>query len=110
MNSFEQKVKNIKSQFEKDLANIEKKKADTTTAEKEKFTKQMQNVKDDIDSINKLHDQEVQNVFEDDKTLDFIQKMRGFKQTWQSNKAITKRKSIAGSMAEATKNWISSYE
>jgi len=52
----------------------------------------------------------VQNVFEDEKTLGFIQKMRSFKQVWQQNKSIQTRKKTAGQMAEATKNWISSYE
>jgi hypothetical protein len=36
--------------------------------------------------------------------------MREFKKNWQDNKAISKRKQVAGQMAEATKNWISSYE
>jgi conjugal transfer/entry exclusion protein len=82
VNQFEGQVKNIKLQFEKDIADIEHNKTTSVAQEKEKFTKQMQNVKDDIDGVNKLHDQEVQNVFEDEKTLGFIQKMRGFKKGW----------------------------
>jgi hypothetical protein len=65
---------------------------------------------DKINSLKQLHDQEVQNVFEDEKTLSFIKRMRDFKKQWQQDKAIEKRKSTAGQMAEATKNWISSYE
>lgn len=110
MKEFESQVSQLKQKFEKDLAEVETKKTKAMAQEKEKFSKQMQNVKEDINAINKLHDQEVQNVFEDEKTLGFIQKMRGFKKNWQQNKAITKRKTIAGQMAEATKNWISSYE
>lgn len=89
---------------------LEKDKADKIAIEKEKFTKQMQLVKDGMQSINSLHDTEVKNVFDDEKTLFFIQKMREFKKNWQDNKAISKRKQVAGQMAEATKNWISSYE
>jgi len=110
MKQFESQVSSIKQKFDKDLADVETNKTKAMAQEKEKFSKEMQNVKEDINAINKLHDQEVQNVFEDEKTLSFIQKMRGFKKNWQQNKAITKRKSIAGQMAEATKNWISSYE
>jgi len=35
--------------------------------------------------------------------------MRSFKKTWGDNSEISKRKSTAASMAEATKNWISQY-
>lgn len=89
---------------------LDKEKTAKLNVEKEKFTKQIQLVKDGMQSINNLHDTEVKNVFDDEKTLFFIQKMRGFKKTWQDNKAISKRKQVAGQMAEATKNWISSYE
>jgi len=67
----------------------------------------MDKLKDDIDNINKLRENEIQNVFEDDKTLGFIQKMRSFKKSWQKNKSIKTRRSTAGQMAEATKQWIS---
>jgi hypothetical protein len=72
--------------------------------------KQMESKEDQIKSINNLHMEEVKNVFEDQRTLSFIQKMRGFKKTWSANKQVSKRKATAGMMAEATKNWISSYE
>jgi hypothetical protein len=36
--------------------------------------------------------------------------MRGFKKSWQHDTAVPDRKKTAGKMAEATKNWISSYE
>lgn len=54
-----------------------------------------------------MNKQEVKDIFEDEKTLAFIQKMRSFKKTWSDNKDVTKRKSTAANMAETTKNWIS---
>ena len=57
-----------------------------------------------------MNDQEIKDIFEDKKTLEFIQKMRKFKKNWTDNKEISKRKSTAASMAEATKNWISQYD
>ena len=56
-----------------------------------------------------MNDQEIKDIFEDKETLTFIKKMRSFKKTWSDNKEITKRKSTAANMAEATKNWISLY-
>ena len=54
-----------------------------------------------------MNEQEIKDIFEDKKTLQFIEKMRSFKKNWTDNKEISKRKSTAASMAEATKNWIS---
>ena len=53
---------------------------------------------------------EINEIMGDEKTLSFIKEMRGFKKSWQTDKAMAKRKSTAGQMAEATKNWIGSYE
>jgi len=39
--------------------------------------------------------------------MEFIKKMRNFKKTWSTNKTVQKRKSVAASMAEATKQWVS---
>ena len=62
-----------------------------------------------IQTLEKMNDQEVKDIFEDKETLNFIKKMRTFKKTWSENQEISKRKSTAASMAEATKNWISQY-
>ena len=78
--------------------------------ENEKYSKTLETTEDQINTINKMHDTEVANVMEDNKTLSFIQKMRGFKKAWQHNKNVGRRKGTAGMMAEATKNWINSYE
>lgn len=110
MSSFESKMNFIKAKYEKDLQALEAKQKDHEKSEKEKIQKEVDAKKEEITNLQKLHDQEVQNVFEDEKTLTFIKKMRDFKKAWQTNKSIDKRKQTAGQMAEATKNWISSYE
>lgn len=51
---------------------LDKEKTAKLNVEKEKFTKQIQLVKDGMQSINNLHDTEVKNVFDDEKTLFFI--------------------------------------
>ena len=56
--------------------------------ENEKYSKTLETTEDQINTINKMHDTEVANVFEDNKTLSFIQKMRGFKKAWQHNKNV----------------------
>ena len=62
---------------------MENTKSQQETAEKEKLSKEVELTSDNINNINKLHEQQVQNVFEDEKTLSFIKQMRNFKQTWQ---------------------------
>ena len=69
----------------------------------------LQGEKKKTETLEKMNKQEVKDIFEDEKTLAFIQKMRSFKKTWSDNKDVTKRKSTAASMAETTKNWISQY-
>lgn len=100
----------IKSKFEKDMSSLEQKQKDKEQAEKDRVNKEMEQTKESINNLQKLREQEVTNVFEDEKTLTFIKKMVDFKKSWQDNKSLNKRKETAGKMAEATKNWISSYE
>lgn len=49
------------------------------------FKEQMQSVKDKTDQLMRIHDSEVKEIFNDEKTLNFIQKMRSFKKSWSTN-------------------------
>lgn len=51
---------------------------------------------------------EVNQIFENEQNLAFIKQMREFKKKWAADKSISKRRSTAASMAEATKKWVSS--
>lgn len=110
MSSFESKMSIIKNKYKQEMEKKQNEQKQEKNTQKEMTKKEMDSLKDSIDNLNKLHEQEVQNVFEDEKTLAFISKMRGFKKSWQKNKVINKRKQTAGQMAEATKLWISAYE
>lgn len=110
MSTFQGQMEHLKAQFKNKTASLERQHESQLQSEKEMFTKALETTEQKINSVNKMHDSEVSNVFEDTKTLGFIQKMRGFKGSWQQNKTVQNRKSTAGQMAEATKNWISSYE
>ena len=60
-----------------------------------------------LSSLQRIQDQETKDIFEDERTLLFIQTMRGFKKNWSDDHTVSKRKATAASMAEATKNWVS---
>ena len=47
------------------------------------FQASIQGEKKKIETLNSMHSQEVKDIFEDEKTLSFIKKMRQFKQDWQ---------------------------
>lgn len=68
------------------MAALETKRKEQEKAEKEKMEKEVEGLNEKINGLTKLHEQEVTNVFEDEKTLAFIQKMRDFKKVWQQNK------------------------
>jgi hypothetical protein len=42
----------------------------------------MESVKEKTESLKRIHDSEVKEIFNDEKTLNFIQKMRSFKKSW----------------------------
>ena len=73
------------------------------------FQASIQGEKKKIETLNNMHSQEVKDIFEDEKTLAFIRKMRTFKSDWQKNATVAKRKKTAADMASATKKWISQY-
>ena len=83
-----------------------KKKLELTTKE---LNAALDSEKKKTESLTKMNEKEVKDIFEDQKTLSFIQKMRSFKKNWTDNKDVTKRKATAANMAETTKNWISQY-
>jgi hypothetical protein len=45
----------------------------------------MESVKEKTDSLMRIHDSEVKEIFNDEKTLNFIQKMRSFKKSWSTD-------------------------
>ena len=74
------------------------------------FKASLQGEKKKFDALKKIHDQEVQDIFEDERTLAFIKDMRGYKEQWQKDHAVSKRKATAAHMADATKKWVSGAE
>ena len=88
----------------KDAETVGKKKLELTTKE---LNAALETEKKKTESLTKMNEKEVKDIFEDEKTLSFIQKMRSFKKNWTDNKDVAKRKATAASMAETTKNWIS---
>jgi len=79
LSSFDGKIEHLKAKFQQDLVAAEIKHKSLMNAENEKFSKTIETTEDQISTINRMHEAEVSNVFEDNKTLGFIQKMRGFK-------------------------------
>ena len=73
------------------------------------FQASIQGEKKKFETLSSMHNQEVKDIFEDDKTLMFIKKMRTFKKDWAENATVAKRKKTAADMATATKSWISTY-
>ena len=82
LSSFDGKIEHLKAKFQKDMVAAEIKQKSLLNTENEKYNKTLETTEEQMNTINKMHDTEVQNVFEDNKTLGFIQKMRGFKQAW----------------------------
>ena len=105
----DKKLAEIKEKYDRKMKDAEtngQKKLELTTKE---LNAALQGEKKKTETLSKMNEQEVKDIFEDKKTLAFIQKMRTFKKTWSDNKEVQKRKSTAASMAETTKNWISQY-
>ena len=106
----EKKLKEIKDKYNQELTEAEKKNQLNLEKTGKELDAALEGEKKKTETLTKMNEQEVKDIFEDKKTLSFIQKMRSFKKTWSDDKTITKRKTTAASMAEATKNWISTYE
>jgi hypothetical protein len=110
LSTFSGKMAHLQETFGKQLSEKDKDISSLLTGVKSNITHEAAEKDRSLLKLKKKHQKEVETIFEDNKTLSFIQKMRGFKQAWHQDKAVTKRKQTAGQMAEATKNWISSYE
>jgi len=106
----EKKLKEIQANYDQELVEADKKNQMNLEKTSKELDAALQGEKKKTETLTKMNEQEVKDIFEDKKTLSFIQKMRSFKKSWSDDKSITKRKTTAASMAEATKNWISTYE
>ena len=106
---FNSKMKSLEDKLAADLLAIKTKKESQIQSKNKKFTLKMNAVDKKEQTLAQMHEKEVLDIFEDHKTLDFINKMRGFKKSWMTDTEVKTRKQTAAQMAESTKNWISSY-
>ena len=77
---------------------------------KAKHTTSLTEVEGKYTELQKMHDKEVKELFENIGTLKFVKELRFFKGQWQAQKTEKKRKKIASAMANATKQWVGDGE
>lgn len=107
---FKARMESTEQKYKKDLQKKEETHQKLMSQTESSFKASLQSEQKKFDALKKIHEQEVADIFEDERTLSFIKNMRGFKQQWQKDHAVSKRKATAAHMADATKKWVSGAE
>ena len=105
---FKKKMSKIELKYKKEMAEADATHQKILAQTESTFKEALGNEKKKYDSLKSIHDQEVTDIFEDERTLNFIKDMRSYKKRWGEDKSVAKRKVTAAKMADATKNWVSS--
>lgn len=107
MAQFKSRMRETEEKFKRDLKKKEEQHERLMSQTESSFKASLQGEQKKFDALKKIHDQEVRDIFEDERTLAFIKNMRGYKRQWQKDHAVSKRKATAAHMADATKKWVS---
>ena len=110
------KIEKLKKENEQSLVEM-KKEYSTESNERAKVETELKDVKAKLDStqktlatLQKKHEEEVKELFENKHTLKFIKQMKHYKDEWWSKTSDEDRKRIATQMASSTKSWVSASE
>ena len=79
-------------------------------AEKAKLQDEVNKTATSFEKLKQQHDSEAKELFESKETLQFVQKMKKFKQDWMQKTSDEERRLIATNMASTTKLWVSQEE
>lgn len=79
---FKSKISKIEFTFKQHMKHQDEDNAIFLTQSDLSHKEQMESVKEKTESLKRIHDSEVKEIFNDEKTLNFIQKMRSFKKSW----------------------------
>lgn len=107
LNQFKQKMKETQEKYKHDMEKQEQQHQKLMAQDETTFKESLETENKKYDSLKKIHDQEVKDIFENEENLAFIKQMRDFKKQWSSDHTVSKRKSTAAAMADATKKWVS---
>ena len=107
---FKKKMSKVELKYKKDMEDADMTHQKILAQNESTFKEALANENKKYDSLKQIHDQEVTDIFEDEKTLSFIKDMRSYKKKWGEDKSVAKRKVTAAKMADATKNWVSAQK
>lgn len=86
--TFNGKMQSLKDTFMKQLDDAKKASEKKGTQNEASFQASLKTEQKKQETLMQMHEQEIKDIFEDEKTLNFIQQMRSFKKDWQANHSI----------------------